>query len=1084
MNLNVSLKDFFKQLQIDIFEVKQDLYVMNDKSFAERGIDIGKSKYEGFLLYYFEVKENLKRAEIVKLTRKYNRESFGNPALLFIKYDNGSKISLALSERTNYIQEYRDGEKIGKVIILRDIDTNKPHPGHSRILEDLAEIKSKNFSELHNEWLKVLNINVLNDEFYDKIEQWYKKAQDKVKFPNDDNETNLIRLLTRIIFVWFIKEKNLVPKKLFDKDYLVNIIKDFCKDETSKNYYNAILQNLFFGTLNQKMNQREFIKECDFETNRKQYDINNIYRYQKMFLIPENEVINLFKDIPFLNGGLFDCLDRKPNYIDGFSRNPQKQAKIPDELFFGEQGLITIFNNYKFTITENTPQEIDVALDPELLGTVFERLLGVYREETGSVYTPREIVDHMVNESLDFYLKENIGENYESLNDKEKTIHTINNIKILDPACGSGAFPMGILHKMVDILQKLDPDNKIWRAIQEEKYGQLAKEAIKTENQKEREEKLKEISDIFDDNVSDYGRKLYLIENCIFGIDIQPIAVQISKLRFFLSLVIEQEIDKNKENLGIRALPNLETKFICADTLVGLDKPNDTKLEMDKDIKEKLIKIENNAHKYFSANTRHAKIKLQKEEENLYEELGNLFMKNGWSKEITKKIKSFNRFDQNTKTEWFDSELMFGVKDGFDIVIGNPPYVESRSSKLSKEMKNIYQKQVKLDHNKDMSKYITRGADLLVYFFPRTHTFLSDNGIGCLIVENAWLNTDYGIKASNFLLNKFQYICVTDSPFKHFNLNANINTVINLFRKKSEDKKVIFNLMEKENGKPMTKLIAEYKLSDDLLTKSKWGSILCSNSKILEIFDNIKAKGYNSDLDQSFYKIGQGINEKNVYIKTEFFEKIQNKKNIINAIFKEDKFVYDEFHYFLYHSFEKCKDDIEFLKSEKYNEFKKGKQIKRKFPKIIMPRGISYKHYAGLVQKDAFSYSRVEIYLNTENIGKKLNVWLFCNSSLFFLYREISGRKNLGGGLLKSEASDIKSIPLYFPIANEEKIRNIMKDIGEIVNLKDRLTTTVQKEIDKLVFEYFSISEYENLIISELIKLFEFRCNKAKSKKV
>ena len=136
-------------------------------------------------------------------------------------------------------------------------------------------------------------------------------------------------------------------------------------------------------------------------------------------------------------------------------------------------------------------------------------------------------------------------------------IAAIDALKILDPACGSGAFPMGVLHKLVYILGKLDPDNDRW------KQTQLAK----LDSAPMREE----LERAFADNNDDYGRKLYLIENCLYGVDIQPIAIQITKLRFFISLVCDQKTNRNKkDNHGIRPLPNLETKFVAADTLIGL----------------------------------------------------------------------------------------------------------------------------------------------------------------------------------------------------------------------------------------------------------------------------------------------------------------------------------------------------------------------------------------------------------------------------------------------------------------------------------------------------------------------------------
>ncbi|MEK0189373.1 hypothetical protein WMG39_31690, partial [Microcoleus anatoxicus PTRS2] len=134
-------------------------------------------------------------------------------------------------------------------------------------------------------------------------------------------------------------------------------------------------------------------------------------------------------------------------------------------------------------------------------------------------------------------------------------IEAIDHLKILDPACGSGAFPMGILHKLVFILTKLDPQNRRWKEKQIAKANEIPDSTI-------REKVIEDIEQAFEQNELDYGRKLYLIENCIYGVDIQPIAIQISKLRFFISLIVHQNIDNSLENRGVRPLPNLETKFV------------------------------------------------------------------------------------------------------------------------------------------------------------------------------------------------------------------------------------------------------------------------------------------------------------------------------------------------------------------------------------------------------------------------------------------------------------------------------------------------------------------------------------------
>ena len=343
------------------------------------------------------------------------------------------------------------------------------------------------------------------------------------------------------------------------------------------------------------------------------------------FVNPES-ALQLFEDIPFLNGGLFECLDRedengKVQYLDGFSRNKKKHPWAPNELFFGKsrvvdlsaiyadkkrrkqrvRGLIHILSGYKFTIVENTPIEQEIALDPELLGQVFENLLASYnpetqttaRKQTGSFYTPRPIVDYMVTESLKCYLKGELckrlpdileadadegldilfsyTEREHAFTEEERAIliEAIDNCKILDPACGSGAFPMGALHKLVFILQKLDPHNEQWMRRQIDK-------ATEIDDVQAREAAIDAIERAFADNELDYGRKLYLIENCLYGVDIQPIAIQITKLRCFISLVCDQRANRNKaKNYGIRPLPNLETKFVAANTLIRLPRQMD-----------------------------------------------------------------------------------------------------------------------------------------------------------------------------------------------------------------------------------------------------------------------------------------------------------------------------------------------------------------------------------------------------------------------------------------------------------------------------------------------------------------------------
>lgn len=898
------LKNFYKDNKVFnsirstyfIGIIDDSVFHANERFEKNYGIDDaikqGNQNYEGLMLFALDFIKKPTRTEISEITRAFNHISQKMPVALILKYtiQDETFISIAISERFKYIQSWRQGEKTGKVIILKDINTKNTHAGHQRILLDLARTKKvRTYAQLHAKWLEVLDINILNKKFFQELANWYFWAMDIVQFPDDieknkeiRNATNLIRLITRVIFIWFIKEKNLVPDFLFDKGFLENILKDFMKDEKSCNYYTAIMQNLFFGTLNQKMNEREFAEDHN-RYNKLDQGIKNKYRYPDKFKISKEQVINLFKDIPFLNGGLFDCLDKfdeeklkigkkEQIFVDGFTRREDKQAIVPDYLFFGKEieidlkeiygtsdrqyktkGLINILSSYKFTVAENTPIEEEIALDPELLGKVFENLLANYnpetkdtaREKTGSFYTPREIVNYMVEESLIEYLKQNTKINSHDFDSRlrnlfsyeyegnpfnqEETdilIEAINNAKILDPACGSGAFPMGILHKMVHLLQKLDPGNLKWKKQQKEKIignqiKQLEKDKKAIEGLSDNEvrekaiqlvnERLKEIDEIFEsqNNFDDYARKLYLIENCIYGIDIQPIAVQISKLRFFISLIIDQEKDSNKENLGFRALPNLETKFVAANTLIGLEIPTTDLFSENDPIRLLQEQLKITRHEYFNAKTRDEKLCLQHEDKeirkkiagqisdaliNKYEEeIKNLenqlkeqkkileqienepdqketreeinllgqtettikdkkkikikkqkdrisfiekkikSLKSSNSKESIQKvahqISCFDPYDQNHFANWFEPEWMFGneVKDGFDIVIGNPPY------------KEISEKHEKLFFQKKYKDVLSGHYDLHIFFFKKGIDLLKENGIISYITPHTYI---------------------------------------------------------------------------------------------------------------------------------------------------------------------------------------------------------------------------------------------------------------------------------------------------------------------------------------------------------
>ena len=818
-----------------------------------------KADYDGILIFGITLHprdNNLlpTRAQLADITRAFSRAFKHTPITIVFKY--GNHIAFANSERTQFKQQWREGEKVGKVTILRDVFIEKPHSGHERILRNLEIKKSgskiiETFEDLYKHWQEVLNVSVLNKAFYEELVNWYFWAIKKVTFPNepiqetDENYSdyferlkahraqNVIRLITRLMFTWFIKEKNLVPTELFDQSFLKNNI-DF-GDNDSSNYYKAILQNLFFATLNQEMSNREFRKEGQNVT------ITNLYRYKKLFN-DENIALKLFKNVPFLNGGLFECLDRGLDKIDGFSQRKDCTMIFPNELFFSEEqfedltedygqtgkkyqkapvrGLINLLNDYVFTVTENTPVEEDVALDPELLGKVFENLLASYnpetkttaRKQTGSFYTPREIVNYMVNESLIAYLKNEllkevpgyvdfgksqtnlfgnevkkgqlsletkIEENpfkeseetlelqlhqlfsYETIqpftDDKVKNnvIIALDKCKILDPACGSGAYPMGVLHKMVHVLQKVDPENKHWKALQKQKAIQETQEAYDLGDKQERELRLIEINDAFDEGINDpdYARKLFLIENCIYGVDIQPVAVQISKLRFFISLVVDQKPTQDvSKNRGIRPLPNLETKFVAANTLIGLDKPKQLMLR-NPEIENLEKLLADVRHNHFSAKTPKTKEKWRTRDKELRNEIRDLLIDDGWNTTSANQVANWDPYNQNTSSDFFDTEWMFGFENGFDLVIGNPPYIGEKGNEA------VFHKMIGSDLYK---RFYTRWMDYFYYFFHFGLDALKKDGILSYITTNYYFTSTGGIKLREDIKKRATIFSIVD----------------------------------------------------------------------------------------------------------------------------------------------------------------------------------------------------------------------------------------------------------------------------------------------------------------------------------
>lgn len=693
------------------------------------------------------------------------------------KYDvDGALVVFVQDEkwRLSFISEIRTLNEVGVVIknatepkrytyLLGECEKTKTPT------DRLFSISGKpyNLEDIRN----VFSVEALNEEFYRIIaEHFYqlvgadtigkgkthKSYTRKLQLPSVDENNNKIyhefavRLIGRIVFCWFLKVKKSNAGLSLLPEYLLS--SDAVKKYTD--YYHSVLELIFFQTLNTPIEKRRI----DLPTGCEQ--------------------------IPFLNGGLFD-----PHAEDFYRPNKYNaQSECVNTLKLPNAWFLSLFNElekYNFTIDENSTVDVEVSVDPEMLGRIFENLLAeidpdsgeTARKSTGSFYTPREIVDYMATESLVQYLSR---VEISNLNEKEKKealyslfridqpiapvlmghcrlllLEALDTLKILDPACGSGAFPIGMLQKIVMALQKLDKDCDWW------KESQISK----SENpilRKHLREKL--------ESSAEYARKIGIIQNSLYGVDIQPIAADISKLRCFLTLIVDENIVESKYNRGVDPLPNLEFKFVTADSLMQLPKEKDFGglFNANEDLKELHdIRLD------YLQSSGEEKDKLKVEFERIRQKISEQQFGLGKCIDLNSrayKISSWNPFS-NEKAEWFDPMWMYGFKD-FDIVIGNPPYGVS----------------IKGEYRTQMEKSLGKVPDyeIYYYFIERAELLLKQNGTLSYVIPNSFLFNTFAKSYRTKLTDHWDLSEILDcSNFPIFKSAVVRNSIINWNKAKS-----------------------------------------------------------------------------------------------------------------------------------------------------------------------------------------------------------------------------------------------------------------------------------------------------------
>ena len=582
----------------------------------------------------------------------------------------------------------------------------------------------------------------VGNKFYLEIRNWYYWTLEKNRSIDSDYA---LRLVIRLLFCFFLREKDeLVPKELLNEE---TIRKHLKKDE-EYSFYNAVLRNLFFHCLNTPMAERQGQK-CENEK----------------LLDNSKAVKDMFAKIPFLNGGLFD-------------KHEKDDIPIGNDYFFSERrvrylteldkdcdvyGIVTILSKYQYKLTLDDlldQAEYEKTVDPEFIGKVFESLLACIdadskesrRKVTGSYYTPREIVDYMVCEALDAYVNQSRNRKIANHSAQSYDCGSVNTsdllqCKILDPACGSGAFPCGIMN---EIMRRLDPNKDL--------------------SQSDR-----------------YHTKLKIIQDVIYGVDIQPIAVQISQLRLFLSLIQDIIPDKRKTNYGIEPLPNLEIKFVCADTLIGLKKEKNGQgtLELPR-IKEAIKELQKTRSLYFMANNVCHKESLRQMDESWRKILAIAMEDAGaLTHDTAEKLVAWDPYDSSHSAPFFDSVWMFGVEK-FDIVIGNPPYISFHKGHgvLSKF------------YERCGYETFSKTGDIYSLFYERGSHLLVDGGLLCFITSNKWMRAGYGESLRKFLSEKTNPKLLLDFAGTKVFESATVDVNILLFAKEANQHRTAVQIIK------------------------------------------------------------------------------------------------------------------------------------------------------------------------------------------------------------------------------------------------------------------------------------------------
>ncbi len=1005
---------------------------------------------------------------------------------------------------------------------------------------------------------EAFDVEAVTKEFYIAYENIFKILWAELEHKTGDHmwaHDYSLQFLNRVMFLYFVQRKGWLGN---DSDFLETFWKAYNRsDEPADTFFDKWLKVLFFEAFN---------------------DCKNLLNTAERAYLPE-QIRQILWEAPFLNGGLF-----KENKLD--SKN---DLSISDKRF---KQIFNFFQQYNFTITEDSPLDQEVAVDPEMIGKVYEGLVNVSdttseRGDAGIFYTPRTEIDLMCRLTLVDQFTNHLGDKHKNLfyraifaleqeekddadtelakagiwPDLEKRLHEIT---VLDPACGSGSFLVGMLYVLNDLLTR-----------------------VQRQQGKERDS---------------YQRKKDIIGQSLYGVDVMDWACHVAELRLWLALIVDA--DFTKEELMIRKeplLPHFSFKIRCGDSLVqevgGVDMAHRRGvMELSKNMKRRLRELKNEKAKYYSnditcnyktvdalesqevlifrdllkdrINTIDSEAKklmrLQAEKGARQRSLltGEL---EGPAEQFTlehekrerqiqalmeekKRVETVldNLRDKTTVPFVWDisfAEIFSGDSHGFDIVIGNPPYVrqekiadprltedeittENKKAYKAKLARSVYKKYPAFFGYKQTSKgetvahKINAKSDLYIYFYFHALSLLNEKGSFCFITSNSWLDVGYGKDLQEFLLKRCHAKLVIDNKAKRSFKEADINTVIVLFGspvdpKTSDEmslentaKFVMFSVSFEEALHPI--VFEEIEEARQKTTVHEYRVFPIKQKKLLEDGCEIPKETEKEKSRGPLIKTAKYIGNKwgGKYLRApDIYFKIMHKKNLMCSFGSLASHIQRN-------NMQQLRNTTFTLKAECPNGFPFLHSVKdvdcikiepTRLPKVIPTKGqknarwlvpdvisnrfigarLCFFEGGDFIVNDSFFIATLK-----KKYRKKI-VLALMNSTLSLMILELLGRKNLGAGVLCVYGPELSEHQILKPeLLSESQIKNLEKSYNSmskrtILPIFDEIKMSDRHSIDEIVFTVLGLTNSEkNAVYEAVIDLVEARLKKAESFKV